>query len=74
MRLVGIPSRWSRSRLAIRRHPPGLGENTAEVLRDLGFKKDTIARLAADGAIGGVATTSADPLRRRHTARKPRSR
>jgi crotonobetainyl-CoA:carnitine CoA-transferase CaiB-like acyl-CoA transferase len=73
VRLVGIPSRWSRSRLAITRHPPGLGENTAEVLRDLGFKKDTIARLAADGAIG-VATTSAEPPHRRRAARKPGSR
>jgi crotonobetainyl-CoA:carnitine CoA-transferase CaiB-like acyl-CoA transferase len=74
IRLVGIPSRWSRSRLAIRRHPPGLGENTAQVLREVGFKDATIAQLAADGAIGGVTTASEKPARRRVPARKPRRR
>jgi crotonobetainyl-CoA:carnitine CoA-transferase CaiB-like acyl-CoA transferase len=72
VRLVGIPSRWSRSRLSIRRHPPGLGENTAEVLREIGFKDAAIAQLAADGAIGGVTAGSEQPARRRTPARKPR--
>ena len=52
IRLVGIPSRWSRSRLAIVRHPPNLGEHTAEVLREVGMSAAAIARLAAAGAIG----------------------
>jgi crotonobetainyl-CoA:carnitine CoA-transferase CaiB-like acyl-CoA transferase len=52
IRLVGIPSRWSRSRPAITRHPPGLGEHTAEVLREIGFGAAAIKRLAATGAIG----------------------
>src|SRR5262249_55535130 len=47
IRLVGIPSRWSRSRLAIARHPPGLGEHTAEVLREAGLTAAAIGRLAA---------------------------
>jgi len=72
VRLVGIPSRWSRSRLAIRRHPPGLGENTAEVLREIGLNDAAIARLAADGAIGGVTAASEAPARRRRKARKRR--
>jgi crotonobetainyl-CoA:carnitine CoA-transferase CaiB-like acyl-CoA transferase len=72
VRLVGIPSRWSRSRLSIRRHPPGLGENTAQVLREVGFKDAAIAQLAADGAIGGVTTAGKKPARRREPAHKPR--
>jgi crotonobetainyl-CoA:carnitine CoA-transferase CaiB-like acyl-CoA transferase len=52
IRLVGIPSQWSRSRPAITRHPPGLGEHTAEVLREVGFDAAAIRRLAAAGAIG----------------------
>jgi crotonobetainyl-CoA:carnitine CoA-transferase CaiB-like acyl-CoA transferase len=67
IRLVGIPSRWSRSRPAITRHPPGLGEHTAEVLREIGFRAGAIRQLAADGAIGVQASA---PVRR--AARKPR--
>src|ERR1700730_745143 len=63
IRLVGIPSRWSRSRPSIRRHPPGLGAHPAEVLREAGFDTREIARLAADRAIGGVAATA--PARKR---------
>ncbi|HLH92734.1 MAG TPA: CoA transferase [Xanthobacteraceae bacterium] len=72
VRLVGIPSRWSRSRLSIRRHPPGLGENTAEVLREAGFKDAAIAKLAADGAIGGVTVPTEEPTRRRAAVRNSR--
>ena len=70
IRLVGIPSRWSRSRPAIRRHPPGLGENTGEVLREIGYGAAAIRKLAADGAIGPVTA----PARATRAARKPRSR
>ena len=69
IRVVGIPSRWSRSRLAITRHPPGLGEHTVEVLRDIGLGAAAIERLAAEGAIGGVAPA---PGPARRAARKPR--
>ena len=69
IRVVGIPSRWSRSRLAIARHPPGLGEHTAEVLRESGLSDAAIRRLAAEGAIGAVALPPA-PARR--SARKSR--
>jgi crotonobetainyl-CoA:carnitine CoA-transferase CaiB-like acyl-CoA transferase len=70
IRLVGIPSRWSRSRPAIRRHPPGLGEHTAEVLREIGFDKAAVARLAAERAIG----TCDGKTPARHAARKPRAK
>jgi crotonobetainyl-CoA:carnitine CoA-transferase CaiB-like acyl-CoA transferase len=77
IRLVGIPSRWSRSRPSIRRHPPGLGENSLEVLREAGYSEAAIAKLAAEGALGKIeAPVPAAPSRRRATrsrkARKPR--
>ncbi len=67
IRVVGIPSRWSRSRLAITRHPPNLGEHTAEVLREAGVSDAAIRRLAAEGAIGPVSPPHAKPA-----SRKPR--
>jgi crotonobetainyl-CoA:carnitine CoA-transferase CaiB-like acyl-CoA transferase len=70
IRLVGIPSRWSRSRPAIRRHPPGLGENTGEVLREIGYAPSAIERLTADGAVGPVTL----PARVKRSARKRKSR
>ena len=70
IRLVGIPSRWSRSRPAIKRHPPGLGENTGEVLREIGYDAAAIRRLAADGAVGPVAL----PAAMKRAARKPKSK
>jgi crotonobetainyl-CoA:carnitine CoA-transferase CaiB-like acyl-CoA transferase len=69
IRLVGIPSRWSRSRLAISRHPPGLGEHTGEVLREIGLSDAAIARLAAEGAIGDA---DLPPAPTRRAVRKPR--
>jgi crotonobetainyl-CoA:carnitine CoA-transferase CaiB-like acyl-CoA transferase len=71
IRLVGIPSRWSRSRPAIRRHPPGLGENSVEVLREAGYTDAAIARLAADGALGKIEVP-APPAARPRATRKPR--
>jgi len=71
IRLVGIPSRWSRSRPAIRRHPPGLGENSVEVLREAGYSDVAIERLAAEGALGKVEVP-APPARRGGGTRKPR--
>ncbi len=66
IRLVGVPSRWSRSKPAISRHPPGLGEHTSEVLREAGFGETAIERLAATGAIA--------PAPSRRARRKPRGR
>jgi len=50
LRLVGVPSRWSRSQPAITRHPPNLGEHTEEVLRETGFAAAEIEALLASGA------------------------
>jgi crotonobetainyl-CoA:carnitine CoA-transferase CaiB-like acyl-CoA transferase len=72
IRLVGIPSRWSRSRLAIERHPPGLGEHTNEVLRETGLGAAAITRLAAEGAIGAVALPPAPARRAASRSRRTR--
>jgi len=49
--LVRPPIRFSRSPAAIRRHAPGFGEHSVEVLRGLGFPEDGIAALLADGSV-----------------------
>src|SRR5215467_14334543 len=72
IRVVGIPGRWSRSRLAIRRHPPGLGEHTAEVLHEAGLSDAAITRLAAEGAIGAVTLPPAPARRGARKARRSR--
>ena len=51
IRLVGIPSRWSRTPPAITRHPPQIGEQSREILMEAGFAADEIERLIANGAV-----------------------
>lgn len=48
------PVRFTASPANIRRHPPKLGEQTAEVLSELGFDAADIAALAADDAIASA--------------------
>jgi crotonobetainyl-CoA:carnitine CoA-transferase CaiB-like acyl-CoA transferase len=50
IRLTGIPSQWSESALAIRRHPPRLGEHSVEVLREAGLSDAEIESLKSEGA------------------------
>ena len=50
LRLTGIPSRWSKSHVAVERPPPRLGEHSIEVLREAGFTSAEIERLVAEGA------------------------
>lgn len=49
VRTMDVPSRWSASSPSVRRHAPRLGEHSAEVLAELGYTDDEIARLVANG-------------------------
>jgi crotonobetainyl-CoA:carnitine CoA-transferase CaiB-like acyl-CoA transferase len=50
LRVTGVPVRLSATPGAVRLPPPGLGEHTAEVLRELGLPDEVIARVSAGGA------------------------
>ncbi|MBA4790216.1 MAG: CoA transferase [Rhizobiales bacterium] len=52
MRMAGLPVKLSASPGGVRRHPPRLGEHTAQVLEELGLSPSDVARLAASGVVG----------------------
>jgi crotonobetainyl-CoA:carnitine CoA-transferase CaiB-like acyl-CoA transferase len=46
-RQIAPPARFDRSPAAVRRHAPRIGEDTVEVLREIGLSENEIGRLAA---------------------------
>lgn len=48
LRVTGVPVRLSETPGSVRRPPPGLGEHTAEVLTDLGFDEEFVARVVKE--------------------------
>ncbi len=57
IRSMGIPTTWSDTPPAIRRHAPLLGENTAEVLEEAGYSRQEIDGLMSTGAARGAGTS-----------------
>ena len=53
-RHVGLPSRFMSTPTELRRHAPRPGENTVEVLQQIGMAEDDIHELLASGAARGV--------------------
>ncbi|WOF22558.1 CoA transferase [Microbacterium betulae] len=54
LRLVGPPIALSETPATVRTAPRLLGEDNIAILRELGYDDDRIARLHADGVLGGV--------------------
>jgi len=52
IRSIGFPVKLSETKQKVRRHPPLLGEHTDEILSDLGFEAEDLARLRKSGAVG----------------------
>jgi glutaryl-CoA transferase len=51
MRTLGLPIRLDSSPTEIRRHPPLLGEHTDEILGELGYSAEDVARLRSGGEV-----------------------
>lgn len=51
VKVVGIPMRFSETPGAIRRNPPGVGQHSEEILRDLGYHDGQIAEFREEGVI-----------------------
>ena len=53
LRQVGFPWDFSETPAAWRKKAPGLGEHTAEILKDLGYTQEQIAQLKESGTTVG---------------------
>lgn len=52
IRMAGLPLKFSDTPGRLERHPPRLGQHTAEVMRQLGYTDAAIANLAARDVVG----------------------
>jgi crotonobetainyl-CoA:carnitine CoA-transferase CaiB-like acyl-CoA transferase len=50
LRMIRHPARYAATPASLRRHPPGLGEHTDQVLREVGYSEAAIEALRAAGA------------------------
>jgi crotonobetainyl-CoA:carnitine CoA-transferase CaiB-like acyl-CoA transferase len=50
LRMTQVPGTWSASQPSVRSLPPGLGDHTAQVLREAGLSESEIERLIAAAA------------------------
>lgn len=55
IRTMAVPTRWSASRPAPARQAPGLGEHSAQVLREAGYSDDEIGSLMEQGITRGTS-------------------
>ena len=57
IRILGTPFKMSATPASVRLHPPMLGENTAEILRNTGYSHEEISNLVEKRIVNGNAST-----------------